>query len=187
LTFDEYLAIERKAERKSEFHDGVAVALAGTSPVHNRLVGNLWAALLSRLRSGPCVAYASDVRVHAARRRRSFYPDVFVVCGPHEFHDTLKDTVLNPVVIIEVLSDSTEAFDRGEKFEHYQSIESLREYVLVSQKTAKVERYSRQPFPKWSYELVPGEVASLRLSSIDVEIPLAEIYEAIDGLEPSAP
>src|SRR5947209_4150471 len=131
MTEDEYLARERVASSKSELVNGQAVAMAGASPRHNAIVRNLLLALGSRLRGKPCQPYPSDLRVHVPATGLYAYPDVTIVCAPIEHHPKDEATVMNPRVIIEVLSAGTEAFDRGAKFAHYRSIASLRTYVLV--------------------------------------------------------
>jgi Uma2 family endonuclease len=144
LTEDEYLAIERLAEFRSEFYNGEMFALAGASRRHNRIVTNLVIALGTQLRYRPCNVYSNDMRVRVANTGLFTYPDVVVTCGEEEFADDEQDTLLNPLVIFEVLSDSTEAYDRGKTFEHYQSIESLSTYVLVAQDAPRIERYVGQ-------------------------------------------
>jgi Uma2 family endonuclease len=144
LTENEYLAIERRAESRSEFYNGEMFALAAASRRHNMEVTNLVIALGTQLRYRPCNVYSNDMRVRVANTGLFTYPDVVVTCGEEEFADDEQDTLLNPLVNFEVLSDSTEAYDRGKTFEHYQSIESLSTYVLVAQDAPRIERYVRQ-------------------------------------------
>src|SRR5688572_1164345 len=134
LTEDEYLAIEAVAEFKSEFYDGEMFAMAGASRPHNELKDNLIGELFNRLKGGPCRTYSADQLVKIERTNLYTYPDIVIVCGPGKFvsHHGL-DVLLNPQVVIEILSDSTERYDRGKKVEHIQLAPSVREYVLVSQ------------------------------------------------------
>src|SRR5919206_4091804 len=144
LSPEEYLAIERKAEYKSEYFDGVVYAMAGGSERHNLIAANIIIALGVQLRDRPCRVYPSDLKVRVPNSRKFFYPDVSVVCGETQFADEERDVVLNPIVVVEVLSESTAAFDRGKKFQSYQQIESLQEYLLVSQDEFVVEHFLRQ-------------------------------------------
>ena len=142
-TPDEYLALERNAEFKSEYLDGRIVAMTGATVAHVTIAGNVFAELRARLRGGPCRAFVNDMRVQVGERRRYTYPDVSAVCGEPRFMDGTLDTLTNPALIVKVLSPSTEAYDRGEKFLHYRAIESLQEYVLVAQDRVLVERFVR--------------------------------------------
>lgn len=173
---EEYLALERKAEYKSEYLDGGIFAMAGGSERHNLIVANIIAGLHSQLLGSSCRVYPSDLKVHAPKPRYFFYPDVSVVCGETKFHDEHKDVVLNPVTIFEVLSEATAAFDRGKKFQDYQQLNTLAEYILVSQDTALVEYYVRQENGSWIYTKLSGLDASLVLPSIKCELELSFIY-----------
>src|SRR5215211_3382177 len=144
LTPEEYLAVERRSEVRSEYLAGEVFAMVGASKRHNLIVSNLIRVLGNQLLDRPCNVYPSDMRVKVSRIGKYTYPDVVVACEEEEFDDEERDTLLNPLVIIEVLSESTEAYDRGRKFEHYQYIESLTEYLLVSQEPYRVEQYVRQ-------------------------------------------
>lgn len=180
LTPEEYLEIERKADFKSEYIDGVMYAMAGGSEAHNLIVGNIVTALNIQLRDAPCKVYPSDMKVRVSGARKFHYPDVSVVCGEILFADEKKDVALNPVVVVEVLSDSTAAYDRGKQFQSYQRIESLKEYILVAQDERVVESFLRQPDGNWIYTKVEGINESLTLSSIDCRIELKDIYAKID-------
>lgn len=180
LTPEEYLASERQAEYKSEYIDGVVYAMSGASLKHNAIVANVVAELVPRLRGGPCRALPSDMKVRLPDSRKFFYPDVSVFCGEPQFHDDRTDVLLNPVVIIEVLSESTVAFDRGKKFQSYQRLESLREYILISQDQYLVEQYVRQTGESWTYTAIIGPESSLVLPSINCTLSLAAIYEETD-------
>lgn len=179
LTPEDYLAIERQAETKSEYLDGEMFAMTGGSCWHSLAIGNLVRELSLQLRKRPCQVYPSDLRVHIPATGLYTYPDVIVVCGEPRFQDEHQDTLLNPTVIIEVLSPTTEAYDRGKKFQHYQSIESLAEYLLVSQSEPRVEQFLRQDDNRWLLTTTTGLKAVLTLPSIQCELALAEVYEKI--------
>jgi Uma2 family endonuclease len=175
LTPEEYLAIERKAERKSEYIDGVMYLMSGATLRHNLIVGNIVGELRSHLKTVDCRVCPSDLKVRLSDSSRFFYPDVSVVCGEPLFAGGEKDVVLNPVLVVEALSDGTAAFDRGKKFQSYQQIESLIEYVLVAQDEMVVESFARRP-GSWLYTKTQGADASVRLDSVKCEVPLREIY-----------
>ena len=136
LSERDYLTLERSAEFKSEYFEGEVFAMAGGTRWHSLIGGNLVAELRDRLKGRPCVTYNAELRVKVEATGLQTYPDASVVCGPQRFLDAQEDTLLNPMLVAEVLSDSTEAYDRGRKFAHYRTIESLQEYVLVSRPTA---------------------------------------------------
>lgn len=177
LTPEEYLAIERKAEYRSEYYAGEMFAMAGATRRHNRIVTNLTTTLDNQLKARPCNVYSTDMRVNVPSTGLYAYPDVVVTCGEEVFADNQEDILLNPSVIIEVLSDSTEAYDRGKKFEHYQSINSLTTYILVSQNSARVEQYVRQEgSSRWTYSEVHERGEPIRIEAIVCELKLEEIY-----------
>jgi Uma2 family endonuclease len=180
LTPEDYLAIERSAEVKSEYFDGEIFAMAGASEPHNLIVINTIRELSIQLKKRPCKVYANDMRVKVSLTGLFAYPDVVVVCGKTHFDDSHLDTLLNPTLIVEVLSDSTEAYDRGRKFEHYRKLESLAEYVLIAQHRPHVESYRRQPEQRWVLTESDGLDGSLRLDAIDCELALAEIYDKVE-------
>ena len=179
LTEAEYFRIERAANDRSEFYRGEMFAMAGGSPKHSRIKTNVLGELNTRLKGRPCGPYDSDLRI---RCRTGFYtyPDASVICDELEFDEEHEDTVLNPTLIVEVLSKSTEAYDRGKKFDHYRTIPSLREYVLVAQDEPMVQRFLRNDDDTWTLTAVSGLDQSLRLKSIDVELPLAEIFDRVN-------
>jgi Uma2 family endonuclease len=179
---EDYLALERSAEFKSEYFDGEIFAMAGASEPHNLIVANTLSEIRQQLKKRPCRAYANDMRVKVSSTGLFTYPDVVVVCGQAQFDDSHLDTLLNPILIIEVLSDSTEACDRGRKFEHYRKLESLAEYVLIAQQRPHVESYRRQPDRRWMLTESDGLESSLRLDAIDCELALAEIYDKVEFL-----
>jgi Uma2 family endonuclease len=178
-TVEEYLALERNAEFKSEYLDGRIVAMTGATMAHITIAGNVHAELRQRLRGGPCRALLGDMRVQVGAGRRYTYPDVSAVCGEPRFMDGTLDTLLNPALIVEVLSPTTEAYDRGEKFLHYRGIETLQEYVLVAQDQVLVERFIRAG-EFWTLSTASDLDVSLELTSVACAIPLREIYENVD-------
>lgn len=179
-TPEQYLAMERAAETKHEYFDGEIFAMSGASRSHVLIAGNLAAALLGQLRDRPCNVYPLDMRVRVSPTGLYTYPDVIVVCGDEQFADDREDTLLNPTVIFEVLSPSTESYDRGRKFRHYRTLDSLREYVLVSQEEPRIEQYARQPGDEWLLHDAAGLDAELTLRSVDVTLRLADVFNKIE-------
>jgi len=175
----EYLRLERQAETKSEYFDGEIFAMAGGTRAHSLIATNLARELSSRLRTSDCVAYNTDLRVKVEATGLVTYPDVSVVCGAQRFLDEQEDTLLNPTVLIEVLSDSTEAYDRGKKFEHIRQISSCREYLLVSQKEPRIEQFIRQPNGEWTLKEAVGPSAEMRLPSLDIVLRLEEVFAKV--------
>ena len=180
LTAEEYLEIERKAEYKSEYYQGEMFAMAGASFTHNLLVGNLVRELGQQLRSRPCSALPSDMRVRVSPTGLYTYPDVVVVCGEPRFPDDQKDTLLNPSLLVEVLSPSTEAYDRGRKFDHYQSIESLGQYLLVATDRIHADLFTRQADGSWLLTSASRMEDSLDLQSVGCRLTLADVYEKVE-------
>jgi Uma2 family endonuclease len=180
ITPEEYLEQERKAETKSEYYAGQVYVFAGASERHNLIVGNTFAALHAQLRRRPCKAYPSDMRVKVSSAGLYTYPDVVVVCGRAEFEDEENDTLLNPTVIIEVLSKTTEAYDRGRKFEQYRRLPSLADYLLIAQDQAKIEHYTRQSENEWLLSETRGPHDSIQIASIQCTLALDEVYEKVE-------
>lgn len=180
LSPEDYLVLERSAQFKSEYFEGEIFAMAGASESHNLIVANTLAEIRQHLKNRPCKVYANDMRVKVSPTGLFTYPDVMVVCGQAQFDDSHLDTLLNPTLIVEVLSDSTEAYDRGRKFEHYRKFESLAEYVLIAQHRPHVESYRRQPDQRWVFAESDGLDSSLRLDAIDCELALAEVYDKVE-------
>ena len=183
LTPEEYIALERKAipdaeTVRSEYMKGEIIAMSGASFAHNLITMNISARLHDRLRDSRCVVFANEMRVSIPSVKSYFYPDVGVVCGEPRFEDDVFDTLLNPIVIVEVLSPSTEAYDRGEKFSHYRQLQSLQEYVLVSQDKVHVDHYVRHA-TQWILTDFRELEQHLPLTSIQRELPLQEIYESV--------
>jgi Uma2 family endonuclease len=176
----EYLRQERLAEFRSEYHCGQVVAMAGTSRNHGRIVTNLVRSLANQLLERPCNTYSSELRVSVQGGDHYLYPDVVVCCGKEEFQDDRFDTLLNPLVIVEVLSPSTEAYDRGAKFLLYQTIPSLREYVLVTQSQRRLEVFRKQPDGSWIYQSMPFSPPPLMLQSIDCSLTPDEVYLKVE-------
>ncbi len=187
MTADEYLAIERAAEFKSEFFDGVMYPLhhdpltgmAGASRIHNRVKENVIGELFSAFKRGPCQTYSSDQRVRLSETGMFAYPDVVIVCDPPVF-DSHLDTLLNPQVIVEVLSPSTEKYDRGFKFAMYQKQPTIREVVFIAQDRMRIERYVRQPDATWVLTVFEDADADFALGTVEAHVPLRDLYRGVD-------
>jgi len=188
-SIEEYLALERASEERHEYIDGYIYAMAGESGEHGDICTNLGGILYSQLRDTNCRARSKDTKVLSGTmpiRPRSkqglfSYPDLVVICGEPQYHDEHTDVILNPAVIIEVLSKSTESFDRGEKFHRYQaSNPTLTDYLLVSQDAPIIEHFCRQPDGSWSYKIFQGLDRSLAIESIGCELRLADVYDRIN-------
>src|SRR5712692_7895987 len=178
LTGEQYLEIERLSEIRHEFLDGLVYAMAGESRDHSRICFNLAGIIQPQLKGKPCEGFSPNMKVRAGIGGLYAYPDLMIVCGEAVFHDKHGDVLLNPIVIFEVLSPSTEKYDRGEKFRRYRTqIESLQDYVMVSQDQARIEHHHRQTDGTWTETEVNGLDEVLVLSSIDCRIPLAEVYQ----------
>lgn len=180
LTPEQYLEIERKAEFKSEYFNGEMFAMAGARLAHNLLVGNLVTSLNLQLRSKACLVLPSDMRVRVSATNLYTYPDVIGICDEPQFLDDQTDTLLNPGLIVEVLSPSTEAYDRGRKFDHYKSIESLREYLLVASDRVHADLYTRQADGRWLLTSADKQEDSLTLESIGAKLIMADLYEKVE-------
>jgi len=179
MTEADYLAFERQSEVKHQFIDGEIYAMSGASEHHNLVVGNIIASVRPQIRGKKCKIYPSDMKVRTPATGSYTYPDVTVVCGESQFDDKQKDVLLNPTLIIEVLSPSTEGFDRGLKFQRYREIDSLQEYILIAQDSPHIERFLRQENGQWLLSEVDGLDASLELTSIGCTLKLAEVYEQV--------
>lgn len=180
LTPQEFLARERLADRKSEYLDGVVYAMSGASLPHNFLTGNLFFQIRLRLGDVRCEVFANDMRVMIGPTQSYVYPDVVAVCGPPELLDGQFDTLLNPTLLIEVLSPSTAGYDRGLKFEHYRRIPSLREYVLVTQGRVFVERHARAEDGAWRLTELSRRDQDLTIDCLGITVPLREVYRGVD-------
>src|SRR4051794_10114154 len=177
-TPEEYLAYERQARYKSEYIAGQIVAMSGVSREHARINWNLTQVLGPQLQGRRCEAYTSDMRVKVSARGMYTYPDLVVVCGEAQFEDAQVDTLLNPTVIIEILSPSTEAYDRGAKFGYYRALPSLQEYVLVAQDQMLIEHFVRAG-DEWRFSATSDPAAVVRLPAIGCALPLAEVYDQV--------
>ncbi len=183
LSPEDYISFERKfvpdAETiRHEYVGGKIISMSCASFFHNRIRSNINLDLGNSLEGSGCVVLSNEMRVSSPTTASYFYPDLLVLCDEPEFEDDVFDTLLNPIVIIEILSPSTEAFDRGEKFSHYRQIESLQEYIIVSQDKVNVERYLRKP-DEWSYTCFQELNQELPITSIACELSLKEIYEGV--------
>lgn len=180
ITPEEYLERERKAETKSEYFRGEIFAVAGTSLRHSRLVTNLVINLGSKLRNSSCSVYMTDLRLLVSPTGLYTYPDVMVICGKEMLAPLDFDTVTNPSVIIEVLSESTKNYDHGRKFQSYRTIPTLTDYLMVEQDEMRVEQYTRQPDQRWLLTEYKEPSAAIVLPSLGVEIALQDVYEKVD-------
>ncbi len=179
LAPQEYLARERLASHKSEFYRGEVFAMAGTSLEHTQIKDNLAREAGNQLKDSACAVLTSDMRVKVNATGLYTYPDLVIVCGPPELEDSQFDTLLNPRVVVEVLSESTEKYDRGAKFGHYRQIPSVQEYVLIAQDRPLIERYVRQPDEAWLLTIFNDASSTFECASVPIRVPLAEIYRRI--------
>ncbi len=175
---EEYLERERRAEYKSEYFAGEIVAMAGAKRKHNLVSSNVSASLTAQLRDKPCEVYSNNMRVQTDGEKQYSYPDVVVVCGEPQFRDGREDTLLNPTVVVEVLSPSTEAKDRGEKFLRYRQIEALTDYILISQNERRVEQFTKQADGTWRLvETTEHGVVSLEV--VGCTLALDDVYNKV--------
>jgi len=179
ITEEEYLEFERNSDIKHEYFDGEIFAMSGASETHNLIVVNVIFSLMSQLKKKPCRVYPSDMRLKIETTKLYTYPDVMIVCGERKFDDDHKDMLLNPDVIIEVLSDSTENYDRGKKFEHYRKIGSFKEYVLISQNIRKIERFLKTEHLRWISDETDEEHTEIILESVGCALNLDEVYDKV--------
>jgi len=180
ITSEEYLALERESEIKSEYFDGEIFAMAGASREHNKISTNIVRVLGNQLLEKPCSIFASDMKVKMKEIKKFTYPDIVVVCGNEEYDDEYSDILINPIVIIEILSDSTEAYDRGDKFSHYQYISTFSEYILVSQYFRKVEKFLRQKDDTWIYSKYEKPEDIFNIESIKCDLPVHDVYREVN-------
>jgi Uma2 family endonuclease len=181
LSFDEWLEGERASlEGRSEYVAGEVFAMTGASVEHNAIVGNILGQLWTQMKGRPCHVYANDLKVRVRTADAGKYPDLIALCGEHEYQDGRRDVLLNPSLIVEVLSDSTEAYDRGNKFAIYRQIPSLREYLLVSQHRVQVELYSRGDDGRWTLSDYSAPTDSVPLASVGCTLALAEVYDKVE-------
>jgi Uma2 family endonuclease len=175
----EYLELERKAERKSEYFQGEMFLMAGASRWHGLIVMNVGGELRQQLKARHCEAYSSDMRLRVSPSGLYTYPDVMVVCGEAQFADDQKDTLMNPNLIVEVLSDSTRDYDRGRKFQHYRALPSLREYLTIEQDAPHIEQWTRQPEDRWLLTEFSDLSQIVQLTCVGCVLSLAEAYDKV--------
>lgn len=180
FTPEEYLALEEAAEYKSEYRDGVIIPMTGGTTNHNRISLNMSIALRLALKGLDYDVFMGDVRLWMTKKRIYTYPDVMVIPGKPEYYNNRQDTVMNPQVIIEVLSKSTKAYDRTDKFKLYQTIPTFQEYILIDQSQVYIEQYCKLANKRWSYSQYDDEDTALVFSSFQVEVALADVYEKVD-------
>ncbi|MEA2059274.1 MAG: Uma2 family endonuclease [Thermodesulfobacteriota bacterium] len=176
MTPEKYLEFERASEHRHEYYDGEIFAMVGASLNHNRINRNIIQRLENQLEGSSCEAFISDMRVKVDKLDKYTYPDIVIVCGDIKLEDDKFDTLLNPIVIIEILSDSTEAYDRGAKFQHYRLVPSLQEYILVSQNSYLVERYVRSDEGSWRYFAYENMEHTMEIESVKCSLLLSDIY-----------
>jgi Uma2 family endonuclease len=178
-TIDEYLAFDRTQPVRHEYDRGRIIQQAGGSQEHALIAINLSSNLHQQLRTRACTVYGSDMRVGIPQLPRYVYPDVSVVCGESIFADARRDALLNPILIIKLLSPSTERNDRGRKFQDYQQIESFQEYILVAQESVLIEHFTRQSGTIWTFEVLTDRASVLHLTSIGCDLLVSDIYEKV--------
>ena len=175
----EYLALEEKAETRSEYWNGEIVAMAGGTIDHQQIVSNLTVFLGAKVR-GRCRVFPAEMKIWVKERDKFFYPDLTVICDAPRFYKKRRDTIINPKLIIEVLSKSTASFDRAEKFLSYQTLESLKEYVLISQEKALVEQHIKREDGNWIYQATIGIESAVTFPSVEAALSLKEIYDLVE-------
>lgn len=180
LTPEQYLEIDRQAERKSEYWQGEVFAMSGAAEPHNLAMSNVHGQFYVQLRSSACRTYSNDMRVRVNATGLYTYPDIVVVCGTPQFLDARRDTLLNPTLIVEVLSPSTEAYDRGRKFELYQSLDSLQQYLLVASERVHADLFTRQPGGQWLLRGAASLDDAIDLDSIGCRVSLRDCYERVE-------
>ncbi len=180
MTEDEYLAFERTTETKHELIDGQVYAMSGGTMRHHRIAGDTYGTLHIQLLGGPCEPFPSDMQVHIPATGSFVYPDVSVVCGEPELRQGPGDLLLNPTLVVEVLSPSTESYDRNLKFRHYWTIPTLQQYVLIYQDEPLVECFTRQADASWRLDIAEGLNSTVELASIGCTLTLADVYARVD-------
>lgn len=179
-TKEEYFALEEQAAYKHEYHNGEVVAMAGGSAVHNLIAANTLRRILEGLDNHDCIGYGSDLKVDIATADAYLYPDAMIVCPPQQFAENRNDLIKNPTLVVEVLSPSTEAYDRGKKFALYRSLPSFSEYVLIAQREPLVEVFTKQDDKTWLYKVYQGLEAGISLTTLGRAITLHEIYQKVN-------
>jgi Uma2 family endonuclease len=186
ITVDEYLKIERSAKSKSEYFNGEMFAMAGATRNHQVICDNILFSLKNQIKNKHCIAFGGDLRVKVNKAGLYTYPDISALCGKELFDDEEKDTLTNPQLIIEVLSDSTEAYDRGKKFAFYRQIESLKEYILVSQSSKKIERFAKNETGFWTLSETNSDTDILCLSALECNLSIEDVYDKVEFSELSS-
>jgi Uma2 family endonuclease len=187
FTEREYLALERVSDRKHEFVDGAIVAMAGARPPHNALTSNVSAALVALARGRGCLTFSSDQRVHVPATRLYTYPDVTVACGERRYDDGEPPSLLNPTILVEVTSENTEDYDRGKKFLHYQTIDALRDYLIVSHRERRIDQYRREGDGQWRLLTHFEDDSRVALPDLGGSFLLGDVYSDVDLDEGRAP
>lgn len=180
ISIEDYLAAEETSEVKHEYYKGEVFAMAGGSIAHNRIVRNVLASLDNFLRGKGCEVFPSDLKIHNEANTLFTYPDISIVCGKPERWDKRNDTITNPVVLIEVLSKSTQGYDRGQKFHLYRSIPSVKEYILISSTEVLVERYTKQETGFWNFRETANPEDSFHVETIDFSCLVKELYRNVE-------
>ncbi|MEL6350312.1 MAG: Uma2 family endonuclease [Cyanobacteria bacterium J06627_28] len=183
-TAEEYLALEVASKTRNEFRNGEILPMTGGTPVHNEITSSMLLSLKGSLRKQPYCVFVTDQRLWIPKANLYTYPDLMVTPRPCELKAGRKDTIINPILVVETLSISTQSYDRGDKFSHYRTIDSFREYVLIAQHQPRVEHYVKQDTAQWLLTEHAGLKATFHLSSVDIEIALADLYENIEFDEP---
>lgn len=179
-TPEEYLALEESAEEKSEYHNGQIIPMTGGTTNHNQISLNTSFALIAALRQQDYRVYMADVRLWIPQEQRFTYPDVMVIAGQPEYYNNRKDTVTNPVLIVEVLSESTKEYDRTKKFKAYSTISTFQEYVLIGQTAKSIEQFSKTGNKKWSFRLYDEEDEAIEFTAIDAQVSLNDLYDKVE-------
>jgi Uma2 family endonuclease len=184
-SYEAYLELEKNPEAKYEFHDGMITAMAGGSPEHSQLASNMGRHLGNALEeaSKACSVFNSDAKIRVEKTNRTYYPDASVVCGPLELSQKDNNAITNPILIVEVLSESTLEFDRGAKFAHYRQLSSLRQYVLISQTEAMVDTYYRTEDGTWEIQTLIGLEAEVELKAVEAKLKMKDIYYRVPGID----
>ncbi len=180
ITPEEYLELEKNSELKHEYFEGEIFAMTGAKPNHNMISFNIAGELKNQLKGSPCMGFTSDQRIKIEALTKYVYPDISIACDEVKFDDDPLGSLLNPVVVFEILSDSTEAYDRGMKFQHYRLLPSLQEYILVSQNYCLVEKYVRNNYRSWKYVSYEKMEQTLTIESINCEVVLLDIYYRVE-------
>ncbi len=183
-TYEDYLALEAESDVKYEYHDGFIVAMAGGTPLHGKVCGNFISAVNNALEKAnkPCDIYTSDVKVHIEAINKTFYPDASVTCGEVQTSEKDKNALINPILILEVLSKSTAAFDRGDKFTYYRHLPSLQEYIIVHPSKPIVEIFYRKEADLWQIQTITTLDEVIALRSLGIEIEMRSIYRRVPGV-----